>query len=232
MVGYTQPFGTLLSPEVRRALLLLLLLLVCCVQASAARCTAAAPLPCCLPIVSSPRADVLRAGQGAPVYYQTRRPTEPHAGSTICLDKTYLLDTGGRQLPGVGCMVWVRLACSTQPGLDNTYLLDTGGRQPQLASRCKVLQGWHGHAAHTAVAAPALSAAVLRLDPDGLRGLQYALDNLHYAQFAAGGAEGFWRLLAKDNPLCAGASCQTGVHRWLAGQRMHAPIGVGTHQAF
>lgn len=24
--------------------------------------------------------------------------------------------------------------------------------------------------------------AVLRLDPDGLRGLQYALDNLHYAQ--------------------------------------------------
>ena len=40
------------------------------------------------------------------MYYQTRRPTEPHAGSTICLDKTYLLDTGGRQLPGVGCMVW------------------------------------------------------------------------------------------------------------------------------
>lgn len=56
--------------------------------------------------------------------------------------------------------------------------------------------------------------AVLRLDPDGLRGLQYALDNLHYAQFAAGGAEAFWRLLAKDNPLCAGAACQTGVQRW------------------
>lgn len=34
------------------------------------------------------------AGQGAPVYYQTRRPAEPHVGSTICLDKTYLLDTG------------------------------------------------------------------------------------------------------------------------------------------
>jgi hypothetical protein len=53
---------------------------------------------------------------------------------------------------------------------------------------------------------------VLRLDPEGLRGLQYALDNLHYAQFHAGGAEAFWRLLAKDNPLCAGAACQTGAH--------------------
>jgi hypothetical protein len=57
---------------------------------------------------------------------------------------------------------------------------------------------------------PHLSAAVLRLDPDGLRGLQYALDNLHYAQFAAGGADAFWRLLAKDNPLCSGSGCQTG----------------------
>ncbi len=37
------------------------------------------------------------AGQGAPVYYQTRRPTEAHVGSTICLDKTYLLDTGARR---------------------------------------------------------------------------------------------------------------------------------------
>jgi hypothetical protein len=55
-------------------------------------------------------------GQGSPVYYQTRRPVEPQVGSTICLDKTYLLDT------------------------------------------------------------------VLRLEQDGLRGLQYALDNLHYAQ--------------------------------------------------
>lgn len=38
------------------------------------------------------------AGQGTPAYYQSRRPAEPHAGSTICLDKTYLLDTGA--LPG------------------------------------------------------------------------------------------------------------------------------------
>lgn len=34
------------------------------------------------------------AGQGTPQYYQTRRPSEPQVGSTICLDKTYLLDTG------------------------------------------------------------------------------------------------------------------------------------------
>ena len=63
-------------------------------------------------------------GQGSPVYYQTRRPVEPQVGSTICLDKTYLLDT------------------------------------------------------------------VLRLEQDGLRGLQYALDNLHYAQ--VGGWVGGW----------------------------------------
>ncbi|KAI3427055.1 hypothetical protein D9Q98_006995 [Chlorella vulgaris] len=83
-------------------------------------------------------------GQGTPQYYQTRRPSEPQVGSTICLDKTYLLDT------------------------------------------------------------------VLRLDQEGLRGLQYALDNLHYAQFHAGGQEAFWHLLSKDNPLCSGAACQTG----------------------
>lgn len=60
---------------------------------------------------------------------------------------------------------------------------------------------------------------MLRLDPDGLRGLQYALDNLHYAQFAAGGAYAFWRLLAKDNPLCSGAGCQTGTpHGGIAGR--------------
>lgn len=29
-------------------------------------------------------------------------------------------------------------------------------------------------------------------------------------QFHAGGAEPFWRLLSKDNPLCSGAACQTG----------------------
>jgi hypothetical protein len=42
------------------------------------------------------------AGQGAPVYYQARRPAEPHVGSTICLDKTYLLDTGELEMGGGG----------------------------------------------------------------------------------------------------------------------------------
>lgn len=63
------------------------------------------------------------AGQGAPVYYQTRRPAEPHVGSTICLDKTYLLDTGAGgaaaglppPLPGAAPPVWPPTTCDHAP---------------------------------------------------------------------------------------------------------------------
>lgn len=65
---------------------------------------------------------------------------------------------------------------------------------------------------------------MLRLDPEGLRGLQYALDNLQYAQFQAGGARPFWRLLALDNPLCSGAACQTGALRCAAHARLAAAV--------
>ena len=82
-------------------------------------------------------------GQGSPVYYQTRRPVEPQVGSTICLDKTYLLDT------------------------------------------------------------------VLRLEQDGLRGLQYALDNLHYAQ--VGGWVGGWVVGDRRGTACT--SCRACVAR-------------------
>jgi len=50
----------------------------------------------------------------------------------------------------------------------------------------------------------------MRLDIEGLRGLQYALDNLQYAQHHAGGARSFWRLLAQDQPMCRGTACPTG----------------------
>lgn len=69
------------------------------------------------------------AGQGAPIYYQTRRPAEPHAGSTICLDKTYLLDTG--EILMRSYFLWFIFAffvLSLSPCLDKTCLLDTGGR--------------------------------------------------------------------------------------------------------
>lgn len=63
-------------------------------------------------------------GQGAPAYYQTRRPVEPHAGSTICLDKTYLLDTGEGVVVVVTCIVGEGVAalctppsCVTEPPL-------------------------------------------------------------------------------------------------------------------
>ncbi|GAB4818489.1 hypothetical protein N2152v2_005535 [Parachlorella kessleri] len=39
---------------------------------------------------------------------------------------------------------------------------------------------------------------VVKMDLEALQGVQYALDNLHYAQFSAGSAERFWQMLGSS----------------------------------
>ena len=145
------------------------------------------------------------------MYYQTRRPAEPQVGSTICLDKTYLLDTVLR-LEQEGLR-------GLQYALDNLHYAQVGGWQ--------VPTGWHRmHSAGTARALRSMHAGPTRAPQPtsaSCRGGSTACmpprvpnppspspSPAPAAQFHAGGFEAFWRLLAKDNPMCTGSACQTG----------------------